>query len=168
MRWVAVVGVAIVAGAGAFFVYVETTDHLFGVRLESVDKDAYVDANEAVLRTIPVYRELPLVASYSTGITAQDAFFAENGPPYDRYYTWHIYKMPPSTSPNASCDQTTVYYDGWFRQNGWTLSLSTRFERTFYNGDGALAYYNCVSNATDPYHRAPTFSLSVDHAARQR
>jgi len=166
MKWFLGAGaVAVLAAVGALFIYAHVTDHVLGVRVASVDKAAYVEANEAVLRTIPVYRGLPLLSNYSIGITATDAFLAENGPPYDRYYTWHNYKMPPSASPNASCDDTTRYYDTWFRKNGWTLALTTRFERTFRKSD-ALAYYRCSSGANDPYHRAPTFSLSVDHDSR--
>lgn len=68
-----------------------------GCRLRSVDEKAYVAANEAVLRTIPLPRYLR--DAYSTTWThAQSAGDSclplENGPPYSAFVTTHVYVGP--------------------------------------------------------------------------
>lgn len=66
----------------------------------SVDEQAYVAHNEAVIRSVPQYPGAVLVNSYSIGVPRPGGL-NENGPPYSAFDTWHIYQVSPPVPVQA-------------------------------------------------------------------
>jgi hypothetical protein len=122
-----------------------------GCTLRSVDKRDYVAKNEAVFSTIRIPSLLTKAneTTYSVGITAMDACLpAENGPPYERYITWHVYTQHPGARP--------IGFDRRALRREWVSQLGGGREETFRRSHAAL-YVHSSDEAV---------SLGVDHRAR--
>jgi hypothetical protein len=124
--------------------------------LRSVNKSAYVAANERVFKTVPVPRRARRVNTYSIGIPSPDACFPrENGPPYSAYGTWHVYEIPRG--------RTTSSLLGFYRRRlsqTWQLRMSMPAEATFRRGAASLH----VAVTRRERQRPAYLLLNVDHA----
>src|SRR5438093_56474 len=97
--------VGIVGSLALFAVYLvvqeHRTQHVLGFRVASIDETSYVAANNAALDSVPIFRQLPVVNTYTIGITAMDAApFHETGPPYDHYISRRAFHLPV----DSTCD----------------------------------------------------------------
>jgi hypothetical protein len=130
---VAVLGVGALACITALAFVGGAIPGIDGCMLRSVDKREYVAENEAVFSTIPIP---PLLSeanetTYSVGITAMDACLPlENGPPYDRYITWHVYTQDPGGRP--------IGFDRRVLGREWVSQLGGPHEETFRRGRASL------------------------------
>jgi hypothetical protein len=127
-----------------------------GCVLRSVNKSAYVAANERVFKTVPVLRRARRVNTYSIGIPSPDACLPrENGPPYSAYGTWHVYEIPRGMTPSSVL--------GFYRRRlsqTWQLRVSMPTEATF--GRGVASLY--VAATRQDQYRPAYLLLNVDHA----
>jgi hypothetical protein len=117
----------------------------------SVDERAYIRANEAVLRSIPLHPRLRRAHAntWNHGIPAQNKCFPfyENGPPYSSFITTHVFVRPPGALP-IGFDATSLGRE-WVRGSGLGPS------QTYRRGPAQLV----VSNTDEGV------LLAVDHRA---
>jgi hypothetical protein len=81
---------------------------LANCRIRSVDKSAWIEANNRVLEAIPVYRGATKLTTYSFGEPASYACLpVEHSALYDSFSTYHTYALPPGAAP----DEVLDFYD---------------------------------------------------------
>jgi hypothetical protein len=133
--------------------------HVFGFRVTNVDKSKYVAANEAAFRDVPVYAKLPLANRSDTGIPATDGPpWNENGPPYDHYYTWHVYYLPSG----RSCTRAAAFYKTTLPKRGWSWVGGFPWDASYVRGH-ALVHVSCSRGTLG---RPDALLLSLDHDER--
>jgi hypothetical protein len=111
--------------------------------------------NEQVLSTVPVFEGAAKLTEYSFGDPASDACFpGENSAPYDAFWTYELYALPPGVSDNEVLD----FYDE--RLVDWVpVTIRTAEVRTcdvsYRRGRALLGVMACNG----------TLRLGVNHAA---
>jgi hypothetical protein len=145
-------------------------------RLRSVDEQAYVARNRAILDELPVFPRSELDSSSSNAWIASDACFGfnENGPPYDAFETTDRYTLPEAgtgvvaaswygidefgnrTGP-AQVPAVLGFYDRELAKLGWSVSHWSGPEVWFTNGEALLG----VAAYVDPSY--PRYELGVVH-----
>ena len=116
----------------------------------SVDERAYVRANEAVLRSIPLHPRLRRAhaTTWNHGIPASNKCLPfENSPPYSAFITTHVFVRPPGELPIGF--DASVLGPEWVRGDGATL------EQTYRRGTALLVVTNTDEGVL----------LAVDHRA---
>jgi hypothetical protein len=106
-------------------------------RLFSVDKGAWVAANQRLLDDVSVFPGSTLVDEGSNGgaIASDRGFGFENSGPYDSFWTERRYRMPAG----AKFADVTTYYGNELGKRGWTLpKYWDRFRRAYLLGDTML------------------------------
>jgi hypothetical protein len=138
----------VVAGAA------QTPDRPTHMTVCGVRKAPYVAANQAVLRTIPVYPRARWVNSYSIGIPAR-CLPVENRPPYDHYYSYRAYRLPRGTA----CGQVGRYYRRTLAARGWRWLGGYPWDASYVRGH-ALVHVSCGNGPRGG------LILSADHRER--
>jgi hypothetical protein len=117
----------------------------------SVDERAYVRANEAVLRSIPLHPRLRAAysATWNHGVPAQNPClpFYENSPPYSAFVTTHVFVRPAGELP--------IGFDVSVLGPEWSPESVLSPDQTYRRGTARLS----VTNHDEGVR------LSVDHRA---
>lgn len=150
-------------------------------RIRSVNEKEYVAANRAILDRLPVYPSAKRMTTYSIPQTATDSCLpTENGPPYDAYWTYDTYTLPPKGRPIVSAPwkvpdkygntrvparvpSVLVYYDRKLRERGWKRQVWSGCCEMGFKRGAAFLDVRVGLNLNDPYKRPPFYQLSLDH-----
>jgi hypothetical protein len=121
-------GVAAVAYAAGFVPGTE------GCVWRSVDKSAYVRANEAVLRSLPLSPRLRAAHAntWSHAIPASNKClpFYENAPPYSAYITTYVFVRKPGDAP--------LGFDASLLDGEWVAQGGVARDKTYSRGSASL------------------------------
>jgi hypothetical protein len=130
----------------------ERGDH--GCRIRSVDEAAWVGANNRVLETIPVYPGATELATYSIGNPAPDQCLPlENSPPYDSFWTYHTFTLPPGTG----AEQVLDFYHEQLAADWKPVVVGPGCEVSYRRGQVLLGVSACNG----------TLRLALNHTAHQ-
>jgi hypothetical protein len=116
----------------------------------SVDERAYVRANEAVLRSIPLHPRLRRAhaTTWNHGIPASNKCLPfENSPPYGAFITTYVFVRPAGEPP--------IGFDSRVLGREWVRGSALTHEQTYRRGAARLS----VTNDHDGV------LLAVDHRA---
>ena len=145
---VVLVGLSAVAVVGCSAGLVPGTD---GCVWRSVDKRAYVRANEAVLRSIPLHPRLRRAhaTTWNHAIPATNKCLPyENSPPYGAFITTYVFVRPAGDPP--------IGFDPTVPRREWAWEGGAGRDMAYRRGHAVLR----VTNSDD------SVLLAVDHRAR--
>jgi hypothetical protein len=129
--------------------------------LANVPEGPYVEKNEQLLASIPIYPRSRFANAYSIGQPNPHVGLNENGPPYSSYNTWHDFRVPAGTS----CGRVGAFFRSYFAAGGCerrTGGPDPGDESLFVRHDGAGVDFACLPRDADGL---PTYMLNANFKA---
>jgi hypothetical protein len=152
-------GIKVMLGVSASLALAVSLVVVFVVRpaLASVDKGAYVRHNEALFRTIPVFRGSRFLGADSSAVKDFQRGFTENGGPYGAYVTTHLYESPAA----ATCPEIASFYARTLTESGWRAAELRGPAQWTYRRDAATLLLMCSAPLAS---RHGSWDLSLDYS----